>query len=225
MIVSLRVLMTESLLSAAANDGFRVLISFSTKEEADVAASALRADGVHAFVGNEHHAHMEWWAVTALGGVQLMVPSQRLPDAKRLLHERLAAWADAGAEQCAKRRDHWKAWTMLAWLFWPLVVVLGIWLLALLWPGIAGWSGLASPQPGQLRAELGPPQPGRQIGGADARDLAAIHPPLERPRSGSRSQGGIPFDNPEEALEFFERMNAQHGPEAYSPPLPRHYGD
>ena len=87
--------------------GYSVLISLATKEEADVAASALRADGVDAFVGNEHHAAIEWGLVHAFGGVQVMVPAARREQAKRLLQARLAeaaCWTDPTEGLCGAPR-------------------------------------------------------------------------------------------------------------------------
>ena len=99
--------------------GYSVLISLATKEEADVAASALRADGVDAFVGNEHHAAIEWGLVHAFGGVQVMVPAARREQAKRLLQARLAeaaCWTDPEGDEPALRRDRYKAWLAGGWM-------------------------------------------------------------------------------------------------------------
>ena len=48
---------------------YAVLISLAMREEAEVAAAALRADGIDAFVGNAHHANVDWLYTLALGGL------------------------------------------------------------------------------------------------------------------------------------------------------------
>jgi hypothetical protein len=113
---------------------YSVLISLATREEADVAASALRADGIDAFLGNVHHATAQWGGVQALGGIQIMVPSSRLIDAKELLRGRLKDWSEESAEEPAPRRDRWKAWVLLAFVLGPLAVALAYRLVT----GIAG---------------------------------------------------------------------------------------
>jgi hypothetical protein len=106
---------------------YAVLISLSMREEAEVAAAALRADGVHAFIGNSHHAYTDWGYTIALGGLQIMVPRQRLADAKALLRERIHDNAEANLEDRVSRRDRWKIWVLVvgyygfpaaAWLLW-----------------------------------------------------------------------------------------------------------
>lgn len=148
-------------LTARDQDGYSVLISFATKEEADVAASALRADGVDAFVGNAHHANKEWWAVAALGGLQVLVPSARLVEAKQLLRERLVRSMDVGVDDFAVRRDRWKAWTMFAFTIAPLLATFLLWLALMIGSGF----GLAERHnPWVARQDMGPadfsvPQP------------------------------------------------------------------
>ena len=101
---------------------YSVLIALATREEADVAASALRADGIDAFLGNVHHATAQWGGVQAMGGVQIMAPSSRLGDAKELLRGRLKDWSEEPDEEPAPRRDRWKAWVLLAFILGPLAV-------------------------------------------------------------------------------------------------------
>jgi hypothetical protein len=103
---------------------YAILISLATREEADVAASALRADGIEAFLGNVHHATAQWGSVQALGGIQIMVPFNRLGDAKELLRGRLKEWSEEADEEPAPRRDRWKAWVLLAFLLGPLLAAL-----------------------------------------------------------------------------------------------------
>jgi hypothetical protein len=103
---------------------YAVLISLATREEAEVAAAALRADGVDAFVGNANHAGMQWLYVLALGGLQILVPRRKLADAKALLRERIKENAEVGLDEPARRSDRWKLWAMLlvfpGFLSWEL---------------------------------------------------------------------------------------------------------
>ena len=49
---------------------YAVLISLLMREEAEVMASALRAEGIDAFLGNLHQASWNWGYVIAFGMVQ-----------------------------------------------------------------------------------------------------------------------------------------------------------
>ncbi|HEV7690230.1 MAG TPA: hypothetical protein VGO52_05385, partial [Hyphomonadaceae bacterium] len=73
---------------------YAVLISLMTREEAEVMACTLRADGIDAFVGDTNHAGMNWFYLIALGGLQVMVPRVRLAEAKEALRERWRQHAD-----------------------------------------------------------------------------------------------------------------------------------
>jgi hypothetical protein len=106
---------------------YAVLISLSMREEAEVAAAALRADGIDAFIGNSNHAYTNWGYVIALGGLQILVPHQRLAEAKSSLRERIRENAEASFEDRVGRRDKWKIWvlavgfygfSLAAWLIW-----------------------------------------------------------------------------------------------------------
>ncbi len=92
---------------------YAVLISLSMREEAEVVASALRADGVDAFIGNSNHAHVDWLYTFALGGLQVLVPRQKLGEARTLLRERIHENANADPEEKATRRDRWKIWVLV----------------------------------------------------------------------------------------------------------------
>ena len=48
--------------------GYAVLVSLATREEAEVMASALRADGIDAFASLNNHQGMTWLYTLALGG-------------------------------------------------------------------------------------------------------------------------------------------------------------
>jgi hypothetical protein len=107
---------------------YAVLISLATREEAEVAAAALRADGIDAFVGNSEMANMHWGTVQAMGGLQIMVPARLLPEAKDVLNRRLndaAEDQDEGYDP-SKRKDRWKAWVLLIWVLGPIAALLVI---------------------------------------------------------------------------------------------------
>jgi hypothetical protein len=114
---------------------YAVLISLAMREEAEVVAGALRADGIDAFIGNSNHAYVEWLLTPALGGLQILVPRARLADAKNFLRERIRENSEVDAAEVAVRRDHWKGWLGIAMLLGPFAVYLA------LVPGteLAGW--------------------------------------------------------------------------------------
>ncbi len=103
------------------DDGYSVLRSFSTKEEADVAAAALNASGVPAIVGNAHSAAMDWTVVQAMGGIQVMVPSSMLAESRVLLDEP----ANDEPSEPLRRNDQWKARILLLWVFGPVALAIG----------------------------------------------------------------------------------------------------
>ena len=124
-----------------ANDGYSVLVALTTREEAEVAVAALRAEEVGAFLGNDHHAGVMPFQMQAMGGMQVMVPSAQLLEAKALLEaRRREAWDDGDdeAEAPPQRRDRWKARLLALFIVGPLVVALG----ALVVVGFERWSGL-----------------------------------------------------------------------------------
>ena len=123
--------------------GYAILICLLTREEAEVMASALRADGVDAFLGNTSHAGMQWFYTLALGGFQIYVPRERLEDAREFVRARLRENADTYPEDRVRRRDRWKLWILIAWFIGPAAVELAIWYFGILagwWDG-SGWPG------------------------------------------------------------------------------------
>jgi hypothetical protein len=98
---------------------YAVLISLYTREEAEVMASALRADGIDAFIGNTNHSGINWFYLIALGGLQVMVPRARLADAKEAVRERIRENADDHIEERVERRDRWKLWAVFVWVCGP----------------------------------------------------------------------------------------------------------
>jgi hypothetical protein len=110
---------------------YAVLISLMTREEAEVMACTLRADGVDAFIGNVNHATLEWLLVPAFDGLQVLVPRPKLSEAKAAIRARLHenAVAPEEVEDRAVRRDRWKMWAGFALIFapWILSGVYGVW--------------------------------------------------------------------------------------------------
>lgn len=92
---------------------YAVLISLSMREEAEVMASALRAEGIDAFIGNLHHATWDWGYVIALGGLQVLVPRQKLDEAKQVIRERISEAAANPEGEAVGRRDRWKVWAVI----------------------------------------------------------------------------------------------------------------
>lgn len=97
--------------------GYAVLVSLATREEAEVMASALRADGIDAFASLNNHQGMTWLYTLALGGVQVFVPWEQVEDAKALVRERLRENAGADAEDRVSRSDRWKVWALAVMLY------------------------------------------------------------------------------------------------------------
>lgn len=124
------------------DDGYSTVSSFSTLEEANIAAAALRAGGVPASLGNEHSATTNWTTIMAMNGIQVMVPTSMLAQARSVLNER-AAWGSQDAEdpedepyEPPRRKDQWKARILLLWLLGPIVVLWGI-------SAFRNWTGIA----------------------------------------------------------------------------------
>lgn len=124
-----------------ARDGYSVLLSLTTREEAEVAVAALRADGIGAFLGNDHHHSVMAIGTTALGGLQVMVPSTQLEEAKGVLEaRRREAWEDEdeAAEASPQRRDRWKARILALFFVGPVVLAIGAFVVV----GFERWGGL-----------------------------------------------------------------------------------
>ena len=92
---------------------YAVLISLYMREEAEVMASALRAEGIDAFVGNAHHANVDWGWTIALGGMQVFVPRSRIDDAKSAMRARWKEASENPEGEPVKRRDRYKAWLVI----------------------------------------------------------------------------------------------------------------
>lgn len=98
-----------------AGQDYAILISLYMREEAEVMASALRAGGIDAFVGNRHHANVDWGWTIALGGMQVFVPRAKLAEAREAIRSRLKEAAEAPDPHAepTKRRDRWKVWVVI----------------------------------------------------------------------------------------------------------------
>lgn len=111
-----------------------------------MAVAALRADGVEAFLGNAYHDSVMAIGTHALGGLQVMVPSMQLAEAKALLAARRQqasgddAWDDDAEDGGAPRgrRDRWKAWLLALFFIGPI----GAGLIALVVVGFERWGGV-----------------------------------------------------------------------------------
>lgn len=102
---------------------YAILVSLLMREEAEVMASALRAEGIDAFVGNHNHANVDWGWTIALGGMQVFVPRTKVQEAKDVIRARIreaAETPDPEAEP-TRRHDRWKVWAvMVAAFFLPI---------------------------------------------------------------------------------------------------------
>jgi hypothetical protein len=92
---------------------YAILISLSMREEAEVMASALRAEGIDSFVGNRHHANYNWGQIIALGGLQVFVPRLKIDEAKDVIRTRIKEAAEHPEGEAMGRRDRWKAWAVI----------------------------------------------------------------------------------------------------------------
>lgn len=102
---------------------YAILVSLLMREEAEVMASALRAEGIDAFVGNRHHANVDWGWTIALGGMLVFVPRARLQEAKEVIRGRIREAADTPDPEAepTRRHDRWKIWAvMVAAFFLPI---------------------------------------------------------------------------------------------------------
>lgn len=64
--------------------------SFSDPLEAHIAKGRLEAEGIQAFVADEHHIWANWMMSHALGGVRVQVASENIDDAKRIMDQHIS---------------------------------------------------------------------------------------------------------------------------------------
>jgi hypothetical protein len=62
-----------------------VAAAFTSVLEAHLARSVLEAAGIEAWIADEHTVSMDWTYSNAIGGVKVLVPEDRLPEAQSLL--------------------------------------------------------------------------------------------------------------------------------------------
>jgi hypothetical protein len=111
---------------SAERKDYAVLISLMTREEAEIAAGALRADGIDAFIGNSNHAYTEWLLTPALGGLQIMVPRNSVTEARGRLSERIRENAESVSTDRLQRNDYWKLWIGMFCLLAPWFAYMAI---------------------------------------------------------------------------------------------------
>ncbi|MCA9482968.1 MAG: DUF2007 domain-containing protein [Nitrospina sp.] len=67
------------------DDNLTTIGSYSQPYEAHLVQQRLRDHGIPAFIANEHTISINWLYSNALGGVQVLVPSDRAEEARRIL--------------------------------------------------------------------------------------------------------------------------------------------
>jgi hypothetical protein len=97
---------------------YGILVTYAMREEAEVAAAALRAEGIDALVSPGFHATYDWHLVQALGGLKVFVPWQKLEEARDVIRGRMRDAAEDRAvdpgEGRLQRRDRYKVWLVIA---------------------------------------------------------------------------------------------------------------
>lgn len=66
-------------------DDFVVVRAFTNVHEAHFAKSVLEAAGIEVVIADEHVISMDWFYSNAVGGVKLLVPPDRVAEARQLL--------------------------------------------------------------------------------------------------------------------------------------------
>ncbi len=119
--------------------------TFSFPHEAHFAKMRLDAEGIPAFIADEHTINMQWLYSNAMGGVRLQVPAQFADDALRLLDEpddfdpaefeeaaEQAPEVEPEPERCSRcggtlgepqptgRRSAFLTWLLIGLPLWPL---------------------------------------------------------------------------------------------------------
>ena len=129
---------------------YAILISLAMREEAEVMASALRAEGIDALVGNGQHINSDWHLTLALGGVQVLVPRQKLEEAKVTLGALLDEARAHSEDEPVGRRDRWKLWAVIG-VYTGLPALLA--LVAMAWPA-PDVQEVVTPEPTAREAEV-----------------------------------------------------------------------
>jgi hypothetical protein len=76
--------------------------SFSTPEEAHLVRCRLEAAGIPAFIRDEFTIQLYWLYSTALGGVRVDVPDDRVEDARALVWSEPGEDAGIASHQCPR---------------------------------------------------------------------------------------------------------------------------
>jgi len=125
------------------NDPARLAVAsaFTSVHEAELARSVLEAAGIEAVLADDHLVSMTWTYSNAVGGVKVMVPEDRLDEARSLLQSQAVVMdrppatdseaADAISDACQQCGNHefesrlqGKSFAILSWL--TLGVPLGL---------------------------------------------------------------------------------------------------
>ncbi|HEX6163299.1 MAG TPA: DUF1810 family protein, partial [Vicinamibacterales bacterium] len=67
------------------SNAFAVVAAFTSVHEAHFAQSVLEAAGIEVRIADEHTISMHWGLSNVLGGVKLLVPEDRVEEARTLL--------------------------------------------------------------------------------------------------------------------------------------------
>ncbi|MDR2875814.1 MAG: DUF2007 domain-containing protein [Methylobacillus sp.] len=67
------------------DSSFITIASFSFPHEAHIAQASLEAEGIPAFIADEHTINMQWLFSNALGGVRVRVPREFAEKAREIL--------------------------------------------------------------------------------------------------------------------------------------------
>ncbi|MGJ8639991.1 MAG: DUF2007 domain-containing protein [Opitutaceae bacterium] len=63
-----------------------IIATYSKPEEAHLAASLLRGNGIEAYIRDEHMVNMHWLYSNAIGGVKLEIAEEDYADAQEVLN-------------------------------------------------------------------------------------------------------------------------------------------
>lgn len=74
--------------------GAVILARLSTLSEAHILAGVLNQNGIETRLGEAEFATIYWFAIPALGGISVYVPSARLEEARKVIIETVAIGAD-----------------------------------------------------------------------------------------------------------------------------------
>ena len=121
----------------------KTIATFPDLTSADIARSALEAEGIPAEVPDAHLAGLDWRLGTALGGVRLQVPPEHAEAAAAVLARHAVVDpeqvpsepdSDEGCPSCKSIRivsDRYRKVMVLSILFFPLLLIaIPLWLMS-----------------------------------------------------------------------------------------------